>query len=221
MTVLNKSLALIVGAALVLGAATDGYSAKDKKAKKPKKSKVAAVVVWDGEEIGANAKGWSAPTVEENKPSKSTVVPSDQAGKDSAMGLLWTAEGPEWKGFGWNWFGWWPADGGTDISGFTSLVFWIKIKSEMAFDLSALNVKIGCSGNGGKGTDTLAIQPYAPEGEDLLDGEWHQVKIPIADFLALPKSNEFDPKTAWEFDLGVWSAGPQKFSVCVDQIGFE
>jgi len=184
-------------------------------AAKPSKT----VIVWNGDDI-ATGQGWASPEMT-NKITKSSIAPDAGTGVDGTASLKWTAIGPEWSGFGWNWFGWWPSDAGTDVSKMTRLVFKIKVVATSPDKLppvDAFNVKLGCSGNGQKGTDTLPIANYEPA---FADGQWHDIAVPLADFYALPKSADFDKKTAWEFDVGQWSQNNCNFVVYFDNIGFD
>jgi len=218
-----KSFLFFLICVFFISTATEVLGAKEKKPK-PKKSKAPPVIVWNGDDIVGNAKGWAAPKAEEQKPSVSSIEPVEGEGKDGSVGLVWKAEGPEWKGFGWNWYGWWPSDAGTDISKHVYLVFWMKVKVDdpkLIPDLEALTVGIGSSGGSGeKATEWIPILPFA-EGEDLLDGEWHKIKIPVDELALRPKSEGFDRKTTWELRMGIWSPEPQKFTIVLDNIGFE
>jgi len=83
-------------------------------------------VVFDGDKLGENAKGWAAPGS-----GKATVAAQDKevrtAGKKT---VEFHAEGSQWMGVGWNWFGWYPEDSGTDISAYGSLSFWAKLSGD-------------------------------------------------------------------------------------------
>jgi hypothetical protein len=186
-------------------------------AKKAPKS--TAVIVWNGDDL-ATGQGWAAPPMT-NKVTKASIAPEAGVGVGGTAGLKWTAIGPEWAGFGWNWFGWWPSDAGTDVSKMTRLLFKIKIvgvSPDKLPPVDAFTVKINCSGNGQKGTDTLPIANYDAA---ILDGEWHDIAIPLADFYALEKSADFDKTTAWELDIGEWCQVNCNFAAYIDDIGFD
>ena len=76
--------------------------------------KTASVVVWDGDEHGGSAKEWANCNLKGACQSSVKVVPA--AGTKGSNGLEWHTTGKDWKGFGWNWFGFWPEDAGTDIT---------------------------------------------------------------------------------------------------------
>jgi hypothetical protein len=174
-------------------------------------------VIWDGEGAGESAKGWSDC---DKKPNcKSTLAATPGVGKDGTAGLKWHGEGDGWIGMGWNWVGWYPENGGTDISGFKAFTFWVRIEAknkEQVPDLSAITASIGCS-KGGKTSASSAFSKYA---KNSLDGQWHKVTIPVS-MLSKGEGKDFDPKTAWEFRLSHWSGTPRSFDVYVDQIAFE
>jgi hypothetical protein len=172
-------------------------------------------VFWDGEGAGESAKGWSDCDKKEDG-CKGTLVPEPKVGKEESTGLHFHGEGPGWIGLGWNFIGWWPEDGGVDVSGYSKLTFSIKVDAEseeVAPDLGALNVSLRCS-KGKKDSAAVSIKAYAPE---LLDGEWHDVAIPLGEFT----KEEFDPGTVWEMNLSTWSASPKKFDIYVDNIAVE
>lgn len=172
-------------------------------------------VFWDGEGAGESAKGW-ADCDKKGDGCKATLVPEPKAGVEDSMGLHFHGEGPGWIGLGWNFIGWWPEDGGVDVSGYEKLTFSIKVEAEsaeLAPDLGALNVSLRCS-KGKKDSAAVTIKAYAP---DLLDGEWHDVAVPLGEFA----KEEFDPGTVWEMSLSTWSAAPKKFDIYVDNIAVE
>lgn len=171
-------------------------------------------VFWDGEGEGASAKGWS--DCDKKPDCKATLAPAPSVGVEGSTALHFHGEGPGWIGLGWNFIGWWPEDGGTDISGYGKLTFDIKVaseSSEMAPDLGALNVALRCS-KGKKDSAAVSLKDYAAE---LLNGEWHQVSIPLGEFA----KDEFDPGTTWEINVSTWSEAPKKFDVYLDNIAVE
>src|SRR5262249_35117412 len=129
-------------------------------------------VVYDGAQIGEGAKGWSSAPK-----GKAQIVAQDKvvrtAGKKA---LAFKADGKEYLGCGWNWFGWFPDDAGTDISDFKSLQFWAKLEGESKPPV--LNVTLVANDKEKKSGDACSLVKYAP---DLADGKWHHVTIPIAD----------------------------------------
>jgi hypothetical protein len=174
-------------------------------------------VVWNGDDTGGSAKGWA--DCDKKPECKASLAATPGAGNNGGMGLKFHGEGPGWIGMGWNWFGWYPETAGTDVSGYKSLTFRIRIdgkSKELAPDLSGSSIALGCS-KGKKNSADAALSRYA---RDALDGKWHDVKIPIA-HLMKGKGSEFDPKTAWEFRLSIWSGTPRHFDIYIDDIAFE
>lgn len=175
------------------------------------------VVIWDGDEHGGSAKGWQD-CDKKAEGCKATMAPAPSVGRDGSVGLRFHAEGPGWIGLGWNWHGWWPEDAGTDISGYKNLVFWLRIEAaskDEAPDPNSLNVSLKCSSNKEKGQSKSIPTAKFVDG-DVLDGQWHQVTVPIDAMM----NDVFDPKTAWEFVFGSWSGTPRKFDVIIDDIQF-
>jgi hypothetical protein len=174
-------------------------------------------MIWNGEGVGESAKGWA--DCDKKPDCKATLEPTPGAGKDGSTGLKFQGEGAGFVGMGWNWFGWWPETGGTDVSGQKSVSFWIRIVAaspEAAPDLKGTNVSLGCS-NGKKNSAAVPLAGYAP---DALDGKWHKVSVPLAE-LQKGDGKELDLKTVWEFRIGTWAASPRKFEIYVDDIAFE
>jgi len=170
------------------------------------------VTVWDGDAAGKNAKGWQE--CNQKPECKVTLAAEPNAGK-TGSGLKFHAEGKDWMGFGWNWFGYWPADGGTDISAAKVMTFNIKVQSQ-AWDPKALTVGLRCSA-GKKESDVVKIAEFV---QDLGNGQWHEVTIPLDRFTS-GKGAAFDKKTAWELAIGTWSEAPQNLDVYLDDVAFQ
>jgi hypothetical protein len=170
------------------------------------------VTVWDGDAFGRNAKGWQE--CNQKPDCKVSLAAEPTAGK-TGSGLKFHAEGMDWMGFGWNWFGYWPADAGTDISAAKVMTFNIKVQSQ-AWDPKALTVGLRCSA-GKKESDSVTIAEFV---QDLGDGQWHEVTIPLDRFTS-GKGAAFDKKTAWELAIGTWSQTPQNLDVYLDDVAFQ
>ena len=125
--------------------------------------------------------------------------------------------GPGWIGSGWNLFGWYPENAGHDVSGYTHLTLWIRVEAKTPELAPDVGVLLGCSSNPKNGqSETLQTSKHSPS--NLLDGQWHEVVLPMAEF----KTKEaFDPKTVWEVGITQWSQTPKEFTVYLDDIAFE
>lgn len=165
------------------------------------------LIVWDGEGI-AGGKAWAKPDTVTFKIQSAEV----HEGKNA---LEFHAEGKDWVGGGWNWHGWWPADAGTDLTGYKNLVFWVKFGGEKKPEKAWPKVHL-TSSNGGKATGDADLLKYCPA---FWDGKWHEVVIPLADLCG--EKTEFDAKKAWEFDFGVACQEDVKFNVYIDDIAFD
>jgi hypothetical protein len=177
------------------------------------------LIIWDGDghSAGSKPQGWA--DCDKKPDCKSTVAATPGAGKDGSTGLKFSVSGPGWKGMGWNWFGWWPETAGTDIGPYGNIAFWIRLEAktpDMAPELGAVTASLGCS-KAKKNSGNGAMDKY---GKELADGKWHKVVIPIAD-LQKGEGAEFDPGTAWEFRLSVWTPDPKAFTLYVDEIAAE
>jgi len=172
--------------------------------------------IWNGDTAGGG-QGWA--DCDKKDACKASIKPVVEAGVDGSMGLKFSADGPQWLGGGWNWFGWWPETAGTDISGYKTLVFDIKVVAEspnLLPEPGAVNITLGCS-NGKKNSADISVQKYQ---KDFLDGEWHQVKIPLSE-LTKGSGRELDLRTAWEFRISTWAANKRTFDIYLDNIAVE
>jgi hypothetical protein len=171
-------------------------------------------VLWDGEGTNAGAKGWS--DCDQKPACKTSLMSLPGAGREGSTGLKFTAEGSGFAGLGWNLFGWWPPTAGIDISPYDTLTFAIKVEAtapELLPELGSLAVGLRCS----KGPTNSANVRIEQASKEVLDGQWHVVEMPLADFYAGEGAN-FDPGTAWEFDVATWAAIPKNFAIYLDDI---
>jgi hypothetical protein len=177
------------------------------------------LVVWDGDGHGIEGgKSWADCGAKPDCSAK--LSPAKRVGHNRTHGLVYRAKGPEWNGFGWNWFGWYPEDSGTDIRGYDRVRFWIKIEAkskEAAPEPGGLAFALGCS----QGKKTSANAVLAKYADDLLDGQWHDVIIPLADLYIGKEGAMFDPGSAWEFRLSSWSPTARDFTIILDDVAFE
>ncbi len=175
------------------------------------------LMVWDGDK-NTGGKPW-ADCSKKDAGCKSVVQPGAAEGRLGG-GLKFHVEGPDWAGFGWNWHGFYPDNAGTDITKYKSLSFWIRVDAKndaKAPDLSSLKVTLSGSGHDKKESADVTIGDYT---DDLLDGQWHEIVIPLGEFMK-DKGKDFDPTTAWEFRIGTWASTPRDFDIYVDEIGFD
>ncbi len=171
-------------------------------------------VFWDGEGNGASAKGWA--DCDKKPGCQGTLAPAPGKGVKDSTALHLHGEGPGWIGGGWNFFGWYPEDAGVDISRYGKLTFSVKVvaeSEELAPDPGAVNVGLRCSRTK-KDSNAVPLKNYEPK---LLDGQWHQLSIPLGEFT----KEEFDPKSTWEFVVSTWAGNPKKFDIYFDDIAVE
>jgi hypothetical protein len=186
-------------------------------AQKPAAFSAKRVLVWDGEGTGSQAKGWAS--CQDKAPCSATLEAKAGVGKDGSHGLEFKAKGPEWMGFGWNWFGWYPPTAGTDISKHKSLSLWIKISGEPGKKPEPHTVKVTLNGSskGGKDeTEAVALNEYEPS---VADGEWHKVVVPL-DPMLRGKGEGFDTFKTWSITIGAWNQGEREYVIFVDEIEF-
>ena len=176
-------------------------------------------MIWDGEGTGSNGKSWTS-CDKDKGPCKIAFEVAPGKGHLTGSALRLTGEGAGFLGGGWNWFGWWPADAGTDVSGFKHLSFWMKIEAASpkdAPDPGSLVVSLTSSKDNGKNTNDELVAKFDPK---LYDGDWHEIVLPMS-LMTGGKGAVFNPKAAWQFNIGSWSADPRKFVIYLDDIGFD
>ena len=175
-------------------------------------------LVWDGDQHGGKAKEWANCNLKDA--CTSTVKTAPQEGVNGSVGLAWHVEGKDWKGFGWNWHGWWPENAGTDISEYKNLSFWIRLRLDdpkaKAPTLGDMKVGLACS----TGEKESAQVPLAGYVDSLSDEKWHEIVVPIGDLMKA-EGKSFDLTKAWEFRLGEYSMDDRNFTIFIDNIGFD
>lgn len=175
-------------------------------------------LVWDGDEHGGNAKEWANCNLKDACQSVVRIAPS--VGVNDSVGLEWHVEGKDWKGFGWNWHGFWPESAGTDVSEYKNLSFWIRLKLDdpkQGPELKDLSVSLAGSTKGKEETAQVPLIGYI---DSLSDQKWHEVIVPVSD-LTKGKGKDFDLTKTWEFRLGEYAMTERNFTVFVDSIGFD
>src|SRR6266540_1235888 len=175
------------------------------------------LVVWDGDKHGGSAKEWANCNLKGACESSVKVAPGTGIGGSNA--LEWHTKGEDWKGFGWNWFGFYPEDAGTDVSKYQNLVFWIRVKADPNGNLDLKPLTVGLSNSSKVNGETESV-PVVSYVDGLSDGEWHEVVIPIRE-LAKGKGKRFDFTKAWEFRLGEYSLTNHEYTAFIDKIGFD
>jgi len=175
------------------------------------------LLAWDGDSTEARGGGWADCT---SKPKcRTSIEAGPGSGQNNSTGIKFHGEGSAWLGGGWNFFAWYPANAGFDVSNFRYFKFAVRVAAtnpQSAPDPLTLNVFLGCSGKKPKcASSTVLASEFSRE--DLLDGKWHQVVIPMS---KLQNGSEFDPKTIWEFDVGTWSENDRNFDLFFDNLTF-
>jgi hypothetical protein len=170
------------------------------------------MVIWDGDRTFPKAFGYSDPK------DKNTFAPqTDEVHQGKVALELHIAATPEGAASvfsGFNWHGWYPDDSGEDITAFTHFVFWIKVEKGKKIDRLDLGLT---SSKPRQRSAMLDLTRYTP---DALDGQWHQVAIPVSDLIA--QDSKFNPKKAWELDLETRSDPAQlPYSIFFDDIALE
>ena len=159
------------------------------------------VTVWDGEGF-ADGHGWIAPQ------GKNSLKPSSADHYNGKQSLECHVEGNASTSAGWNWADW-QMGGVTDTTGFDSLAFYVKITGDKP---AKMQVGLAC-GPDKTGSANVDIAAYTP---DYLDGQWHQVIVPLKDLA----KGKFDPKTTYEIRFLSNQASESSFNMYVDVVRF-
>jgi len=169
----------------------------------------AKLIVWDGDKI-TRGQSWVAPKT----PVNSFRSQTDEK-HNGVAALELHGEGAASIGGGWNWFGWYPGDAGTDTTNYQNLTFWMKVEGDTKPE--SLIVELNSSSNKSKTTKSVNVTSYS---DDLMDGEWHDVVIPLRDIYK-DADPDFDPKKVWMVNFNTWSPTERNFSIYISDIGFD
>lgn len=167
------------------------------------------MVVWDGEQANVGA-GWV-------NPKTSTILPQSIEAHSGKTALEFKFKGAnQWMGMGWNWFKFKTGTNvGTDASAMKNLSFWMKSKGKTG----DLQVNLLCNGDvldtPEEHTVKVRVLKYCPR---LLDGQWHEVVIPLAD---LNQIKSFNPKIISEIHFGFLAGNDTAGSFFIDDIAFD
>jgi hypothetical protein len=184
-------------------------------------SRAEKFTVWNGEQFAAGL-SWAAPP----HPLNSLKAQTDDA-HSGKVALELHGEGGGFIGGGWNWFGWYPADSGTDIRKYGNLTFWVRY--ELIEGQSADGIEVSLVSNNGAASGAVDLGSYC---QTLSDGQWHDVAIPLVDLYegrkatnvrdsAAGADKKFDPSHCWMVNLHAWSPLDRSFSIYLDDIGFD
>ena len=165
------------------------------------------IVVWDGGRLNGG-KSWVSPQTGTN-----SFLSQPAETDTNKTQLEFHGSGPLYIGGGWNWRGYWPPTIGTDTTTNRNLAFWLKVSGSAKPDI--LHVCLGSAGS----TNTSRHVDIAGYAEDVADGQWHEVVIPLPD-LADPAS-DFNPAKTWELQFHTWSPTARDFSLLVNEIAFD
>ncbi len=169
---------------------------------------VKRVVVWDGEQAKTGG-GWT-------NPATMSIKPQTAEAHSGNTSLEFNFKGnKEWLGAGWNWMAFKTGILGTDASEMKNLTFWIKSKGKAG----PLQINLLCNGvvlDTPEGhTAKVQVLRYCPQ---LLDGQWHEVVIPLA---ALKPAKGFNPKIMCELQMGFMAEAGTDGSFFIDDIAFD
>ena len=175
------------------------------------------LLVWDGEATANVGQGWSS--CQQGTECQTHLEVKANAGHDGSHGIQFSAKGPEWMGFGWNWFAWYPPSAGSDISPYKSLSLWIKVDGAPGRRPEPETIKVTLNGSarGGKDdSESVPINDYAP---GFSDGQWHHVTLPLEPMLR-GKGEAFDTTKAWALTIGAWNQDEREYTIQIDEIQF-
>ena len=149
-----------------------------------------------------------------NDDAKAVIKWDGVEGTGKAIALQF--DGPGWRGCGYNWKGWYPADACDDVSKYRSLVFHVRQLSSVAdADLTVHlvdNVKR-------TGSDKVPVSNGLSVLRDgrlsRIDGEWRKVVLPLDKFA---RDKPIDLKRVWGIDFSDNTGRSLGFQM--DRIGF-
>ncbi len=179
----------------------------------------AELIVWNGERPHDTGSGWASCEDERPGACEARLEAKAGAGTDGGVALHFAARGSEWLGFGWNWFGWWPADAGTDIANRKSLAFAIKVVGAPGKGPEPFTLRAALGGSARDGQDSTESIPIVDYAAGFADGRWHEVVLPMSAMLR-GKGEQFDTYRAWSFTVGAWNQGERTYEVFVDDVRF-
>jgi hypothetical protein len=164
------------------------------------------LMVWNGDEFAKGA-GWMDPK------GGPTLLPAitNTIVRQGKAALRLHGEAVNAASFGWNWFSWNPADGGTDVSGMKTLLLAIRVDGVVKPTVLRLSLNCSTGKVASKSVDLIALYP------GLCDATWKEVAIPLEEFTT---GSAFDPKKAWEIDIFVQAKTPLNNDIYLDEIGF-
>ncbi len=177
------------------------------------------LILWNGEPSHDAGAGWASCQNEHEGTCDTRLEKLAGTGRDGGTALRFSARGSEWLGFGWNWFGWWPADAGTDISNRKSFAFAIKVVGRPGMAPEPFTVRVALGGSARDGEDATEAIPILDHAQGFSDGRWHDVSVPISAMLR-GKGASFDTYRAWSFTIGAWNQGQRQYEIFVDDVRF-
>jgi len=168
------------------------------------------VSAWNGEQA-AKGSGWT----HADGNGAVTLRPQTIVAHSGNTALEMRCQGAkQWLGAGWNWTAF-TKGAGTDVRTMKRLTLWVKCAGKGG----DLQINLLC---GGQEFDTpehhttkVHLLKYCPA---LLDGQWHQVAIPLADLRTVPG---YDPTRVCELQMGLPADEPVDCSFFIDDIGFD
>src|SRR5687768_11554171 len=137
-------------------------------------------IVWNGDREQDGGKGWANCDTQPNCKVEISLV--EGKGFSGSRGLQFQAAGKGYLGAGWNWFGWWPAHAGTDLTAYNTLRFSLRVAvSEPNPPPKDLGLTVNIvSSTRKKKSSVVKLSKYLDDS--VADGKWHQVDIPLDDF---------------------------------------
>jgi hypothetical protein len=156
------------------------------------------MVLWDGE-TRAGGSGYAS----------SGITPVAGSGRGGGTGLQ-AVMTTDFANIGWNWCGWFPDDGGTDVRVGNALGFWIRVHGPNRPTAATVRFLCGPKDRQPHSAE-VSITELAPT---FADGEWHHITIPFARLAA----DGFDLAKVWEFNLKLHGQGRLVATVAVDDV---
>lgn len=169
-------------------------------------------MIWNGDRKNDGGKGWA--NCDSPPQCKAEIALVEGKGYSGSKALHFHGAGPGYVGAGWNWFGWWPENAGTDLTPYNTLQFELRVVvSEPKPPPEDLGLMINLASSTEKKKSAVVKLAEYIDG-NIADGKWHRVNIPLDDLY----EGGFDRQKVWEFGIGSWAATPRKLDIFIDDI---
>ena len=175
-------------------------------------------VLWDGDTI-ATGRSWVSTKDTYRDSARFKILNKDEIDRANTH-MQFSVAGEQYMGFGWNWLDRWETHDGTDLRKFKYLSFKLKIAgqklpehySDISFQLAG--------GGSPKVSRSKAYSVSQLTQENVFSGEWHQIKVPLSQFINTKNKNlpALNGSLVREFSIGVTPRDYVDFDIFIDDV---